>query len=311
MCIILPPCGSSFEPFTCQTINKTSNTATRWPLTTFHSDLRKWTRGAITGLSLCLVTACGTPEVTRLDTISDPHEAANRGMHEFNLTLDRALLRPVSLGYTTVLPDGVENSINNVAENLNVPSATINQVLQGDLEGAARNVLRFSINSTLGLAGIADVATGLGLESQGADFGQTMAVWGLPPGDYLVLPLFGPATQRDAIGLLVDIAINPLSGALYPNPALPNPYDYIATGARFGGLFSDRGRFAETIDSVLYDSADSYAASRDIYLQNRAFELEQAGVAAAAEADPYSDIFGDDPYADIFGDEPYDDLGEN
>jgi len=240
------------------------------------------------------VAACGVPEAAGPGQINDPNEADNRTVHKFNLAVDRTVIRPVAVGYTTVVPRGIRDNVLNFAGNLRVPSSVINQTLQGDLLGAGRNVLRFGINSTLGLAGLADVASGLGLEEQNADFGQTLAFWGVAQGPYAVVPFFGPTTRRDTIGLMVDIVINPVSGRLYPNPALPPPYDLYATVSRvFAGL-DPRGRFIDTIDSVLYDSVDSYTATRDIYLQTRAFELEQLGIVVDTDdVDPYADIFGD------------------
>jgi len=255
------------------------------------------------GAFIALLSACSTPDLSTQSGVPDPYEGANRAVHDVNLSLDRNIVRPVSLGYTNVMPDGIEDNINNLSDNLGVPSTMINQVLQGDFAGATRNLLRFSINTTLGIVGLADVAAGLGLEKQEADFGQTLAVWGVPQGNYVVIPFVGPSTERAAVGLVVDILLNPLSGRLYPDPALPPPLDLYATSARVASVASQRGRFSTTIDSVLYESADSYEASRDVYLQNRAFELEQVGVSSAASSDPYADILGgaDDPYADLFG----------
>jgi phospholipid-binding lipoprotein MlaA len=249
----------------------------------------------LAGAALAALGACSTPDLATRDAAADPYEAQNRDVHAFNSALDRTIVRPVAVTYTQVMPDGIEDNIGNLASNLGVPSAAINQALQGRVIDAGRNVLRFAINSTFGIAGLADVASDLGLPPQDADFGQTLAVWGVPQGDYIVRPFLGPSTERATVGSVVDIVLNPLSGRLYPDPAIPAPYDLYATGARVAAGLGQRGRFADTIDSVLYDSVDPYAAARDAYLQNRAFELEQAGVAGAANApDPYADIFGEE-----------------
>ena len=133
---------------------------------------------------------------------------------------------------------------------------------------------------------MADVATQWGIPENDTDFGQTLAAWGVPQGAYLSLPVLGAACERDAFGKVVDYALNPLQG-------LRTPGSELATGARVAAGLTARGRFVSTIDGVLYESADSYVASRDIYLQNRAFELEKAGVTTAVDDDPYADIFGD------------------
>lgn len=240
-------------------------------------------------LSALLVAGCTTPDASLATqgAVFDPYEAENRRVHAFNKGVDRAILRPVAMGYTAVLPDGVEDNISHFAANLSVPGAALNQVMQGDLNGATRNVVRFAVNSTLGFAGLADVATDLGLPEDDADFGQTLAVWGLPQGAYLELPLIGPASERDAAGKIVDFAISPLRG-------LEQPEAGIATGARVAAGIGQRGRFASTIDSVLYDSVDSYSATRTIYLQNRAFDLGDAADGVQTdEIDPYEELFGE------------------
>ncbi|MGX9355843.1 MlaA family lipoprotein [Roseobacteraceae bacterium S113] len=234
------------------------------------------------------MAGCTTPEQGSVSSngVFDPYEAENRKVHALNKSLDRAVLRPAGIAYTTVVPDGVEETVSHFASNLSVPGDAINHVLQGRLDVATRNVLRFGINSTFGLAGLADVATDWGIPEEDTDFGQTLAIWGLPQGAFLELPVLGPASERDAVGKAVDYVINPLR-------QLEAPESDIATGARVAAGLGARGRFTSTIDGLLYDSADSYAAARDIYLQNRAFELEQVGVTSGEESDPYADIFGE------------------
>lgn len=251
-------------------------------------------RAGVAVLLLSFVAACSTPP----DTVArsepwDPYEKANRGVHAFNKGVDIVAVRPVSVVYSSVTPDLLEDSISRAADNLSIPSIMINQIFQGDFVGSFRNGVRFGINSTLGFAGLLDPAAEFGLEEVETDFGETLAVWGIPQGAYVELPLLGPSTERAAFGFLVDLAINPLSGALYPNPALNPPYDNWATFSRGASIASNRGQFVNTIDGVLYESADSYVASRDLYLQRRAFELEQVGVAPETDDDPYADIFGE------------------
>lgn len=237
------------------------------------------------------LAACSLPDPAAEGAVHDPYEQVNRDVHALGMRLDRNVIRPVGLAYTAVLPDGIERNVDNFAENLGVPSTVINQVLQGNPGDATRNALRFGINTTLGFGGLADVAADLGLPHEEADFGQTLAVWGVPQGAYQVLPVFGPSTERDTAGRLVDAVLNPLGGRLSADPVLDASARAVATGARVGSVLGTRGRFADSIDSLLYDSVDPYAAARDAYLQNRAFELEQIGVTAPDSVDPYAGIF--------------------
>lgn len=232
-------------------------------------------------LTLVGLTACSAPNPSG---IHDPYEAQNRKMHAFNRGLDSKMVRPASTGYAKTVPEGVQNTVSNFSDNLGTPGSVANQILHGDLNGATRNTFRFAINTTLGFAGLADVATGLGLPEDDSDFGETLAVWGVPEGAYLELPALGPSTERDAFGKVVDWFLDPM-GYL-----LPKPEKYYGTVAGIASKVGDRGRYAESVDSVLYDSADSYAQSRIIYLQNRRFELGQD--APEDEIDPYAELYG-------------------
>jgi phospholipid-binding lipoprotein MlaA len=191
------------------------------------------------------------------------------------------------------LPADVTDPVVNFADNTALPGMVVNGLLQGDIEGVASNTLRFLLNSTVGIGGLYDPADAIGLFEQSTDFGQTLAVWGVPEGAYRELPLRGPSTERDAAGGIVDIFLDPLGYAL------DGEQRAVVTGTRVAGKVIDRGRFAQTVDSVLYDSADSYAQARILYLQNRRFELGQGAFSGAI--DPYADPCAggfEDPYAD-------------
>ena len=151
--------------------------------------------------------------------------------------------------------------------------------------------MRFVFNTIFGIGGLGDPAGELGLYEDETDFGETLHVWGAAEGAYVELPVLGPSTERDAVGKVVDLFLNPLSYVL------PKPEKYYATGVKVVSKVGDRGRYSDTIDSVLYDSADSYAQARTIYLQNRRFEL--GGDDDDAYVDPYDDPYGD-PYADPY-----------
>ncbi len=141
----------------------------------------------------------------------DPFESVNRGIYQFNDALDRYALRPVAKGYSNVTPDPVERSVGHFFDNLFYPTTIVNSYLQAKFHNGTSDVARFIVNSTLGIGGLFDVATGLGLEEHDEDFGQTLGYWGLGQGVYLMLPLLGPSTGRDGIGLIADRFTNPLT----------------------------------------------------------------------------------------------------
>lgn len=217
----------------------------------------------------------------------DPFEAANRKVHAFNKGLDTAVLRPASRAYGVAVPEAMRAGVNNVARNAAAPGDVINNILQGDVAGAATNTFRFALNTTVGVFGLVDVAGGLGLPAVETDFGQTLAVWGVAEGPYLELPLFGPSTSRAAAGRAVDFALDPLGGALDAGQMRT------VRGARAAEIVDLRYRFGTSIDGVLYDSADSYAQSRLLYLQNRRFELGGTGPDGEADAglELYEDLY--------------------
>jgi len=228
----------------------------------------------------CMMTACGPgQDVSPDDGINDPYEAQNRNAHAFNRNLDRALVRPAAIGYTTLIPDEIEDSVGNFATNLSMPSVAVNSLLQGDFRGFGLATFRFALNSTLGLAGIVDAASEFGVAEHATDFGETLHVWGAQEGPYVELPIVGPSTRRDAVGKVVDLFTNPLTYVL------DSPESYYSTAAAAAAGLGNRGRFADTVDSILYESADSYSQARLIYLQNRRFQLGQEDI--GTEIDPF------------------------
>ena len=227
----------------------------------------------------------------------DPYEASNRETHEFNKSLDRALLRPVGTGYANTVPEDIQIMVGNFGDNLSEPSMAVNHLLQGDLKAVAVNLSRFLVNSTLGFGGLFDVAADFGVNEDETDFGETLHVWGAPEGAYIELPVLGPSNERDAIGEFVDLFTDPMSYVL------PKPEKYYGTAARLVAKVGDRGRFAGTVDSILYESADSYAQGRLLYTQNRRYELGGSG--SDTYVDPYEDPYSDpyfDPYEDPYAD---------
>lgn len=260
-----------------------------------------------------LVTACGPATLPPGDQVEDQHEDRNRAAHELNLSLDRALLGPSSDAYGSAIPEPVRNGVSNFASNLSQPGYVINNLLQLRLGDAAQNTARFAINTTVGIAGLFDPATAIGLPAEATDFGETLHIYGVGEGDYIVHPVIGPSTTRDTVGMVVDFALNPL------RYYVDTPESYVLTASSVASGLGSRHQFDGTIDSILHESADSYAQLRSLYLQQRRFELggssadaslgyedpyasdATTGAAEAADAnDPYYDPYSDpyfDPYA--------------
>ncbi|UWQ33309.1 VacJ family lipoprotein [Leisingera sp. M527] len=199
--------------------------------------------------------------------VFDPYERTNRGIHAFNRGVDRLAFRPASKGYVAIVPAPMVTSFSHFAENLSMPGQMVNALLQGDLKLAGNAFSRFVINSTVGFAGLADPASEFNVPAVDTDFGETLHIWGVGEGAYVELPLLGPSTSRDAVGVAVDFFTNPLGYAEQ------NTADNITIYAEIVRRLGDRGNYSDTIDSILYESADSYAQSRLIYLQNRRFQL--------------------------------------
>ncbi len=229
-----------------------------------------------------MLLACTPVDSTR--EFNDPFEAQNRAMHEANRELDRLFVRPSSRAYGSAIPKPVQQGLSNFSDNFETPGIMVNNLLQGDIEHLVENSFRFVINSTFGIGGLMDPAQAIGLQGNDADFGQTLHVWGIREGAYLELPVIGPSTERDAFGMVVDTALNPLSYLL------PSPEKYAGTATKLASRIGDRDRYSDTVDSILYGSADSYAQARLLYLQNRRFELGQE--VESDTFDPY-----EDPYA--------------
>lgn len=221
--------------------------------------------------------------------INDPYEASNRKVHEFNRGVDRALVGPASEGYGGVVPQPVQRVVGNLANTLDLPGDIANNLLQFRLGHAAENTLRLATNLTFGVGGLFDFSSALGVRGKPTDFGETLHVWGVGEGVYMELPLAGPSTTRDSVGMVVDIALNPV------RLALPEKEATAATAMKLFSRLGDRNRFSETVESILYDSADSYAQARLLYLQNRRFQLGQG--TGSGDDDDFIDPY-EDPYAE-------------
>lgn len=195
---------------------------------------------------------------------NDPLEPLNRAVFTFNQGIDTMFLRPAATVYNGVLPAPAKTGVHNFLRNLHLPIVFINDVLQGEGVRARKTLGRFIINSTFGVLGFGDPATGVGLTYRAEDFGQTLAKWGVSDGPYLVLPLLGPSNPRDAAGVLVDFFADPVSRWAQ------NTDEGWTTWARRGLEAVDaRARNAKEIDSLERTSLDYYATIRSLYRQHR------------------------------------------
>jgi phospholipid-binding lipoprotein MlaA len=191
---------------------------------------------------------------------ADPWEGFNRAMFSVNEVLDSDLLFPLADAYVTLVPQLVRTGVSNVFRNAADLWSAVNQLLQGKLENSTVMTMRFVTNTVFGVAGILDIATEMGMERTPEDFGQTLGVWGMPPGNYLVLPFFGPSTVRDAIGLPLDVAATPAyainQGSFRP---VTTVLQIIDTRAGLLGV-------TKALDQI---ALDKYSFVRDAFLARR------------------------------------------
>lgn len=241
---------------------------------------------------LPLLAGCTTTGATDLPRAEDdPWERGNRRVHAFNKGLDRYAIRPISQTYRTVIPRAGRTAVANAYSNYSEPFNFMNAVLQGKIDQAFRTMDRFILNSTLGVGGVADVATDLGRPQEPEDFGQTFARWGIKSGPYLVLPLFGPSTLRDGLATPLDFFVDP---ADFTRNALLSPSIPARLGQVGGRIINFRARATEQgADKLLAESLDDYATMRSAWLQRRKYLLHDGNPPAAD--DPFADPFAEGP----------------
>ena len=198
---------------------------------------------------------------------ADPLEKGNRSTLRANKFLNDVAISPIAHGYQKVVPEVVRKRVSNVVRNLSEPRIFANDILQLRFKAAGGTLGRFVFNSTIGLAGMFDVATGMGLPKQTGDFGQTLYAWGFDSGPYIVLPVFGPATVRDGLGFAVDAIVDPTNQTV---ASVIGPWPIIGVQVA-GGLEN-----VELLDDLEAGSLDDYARLRSVYLQQRASELGEA-----------------------------------
>ncbi len=215
-----------------------------------------------------LVTGCATmPAVDGPQTINDPLEGANRVSFNVSLAFDKGILRPVAIVYRRVVPTPVRNGVRNFLNNLDSPLIFANDVLQGETDRAGTTLIRAGVNTTIGLAGLFDVAGSMGYMRHYEDFGQTLAVYGIGEGPYIFVPLIGPANPRDILGWAVDLAFDPFTYAQWDGK-------YYWLGGKTAVDFTDlRARNIDTLDDLEKSSLDFYASVRSLYRQSRNNEI--------------------------------------
>lgn len=222
----------------------------------------------LSGLMLLSASGCAVKQALN-DDPRDPWEGYNRHVFAFNEAVDVVVLKPVAAGYQTVLPEFIRQRVSNVFSNVEELPNALNNLLQGDFSGAGNDVLRFLVNSTLGVLGLFDPATSMGLIKQDEDFGQTLGAWGVGSGPYFMLPLLGPSTLRDFPGRVVDFLIYPL-----------NWVDDGGTRTALQGvrLVSTRAGFLDQEKILRKLSPDYYHQLKGFYLNRRKHLISDGAV---------------------------------
>ncbi len=232
----------------------------------------------ITTVLLGGLSGCATPPpandpdaVAEFKETNDPLEPTNRVLYAINDGLDTVILRPAAKAYRFLIPSPVRGGIHNVLSNLGTPVQLSNDMLQGKPRRAGDTTMRFLINTTAGVLGIFDFAKDWGYPDHDSDFGMTLALWGLPEGPFLFLPVIGPSDPRDAIGLGVNAAMDPFTWV--GQGAAVRALDW----SRFGmNALDQRERHLDDIDSVKKTALDPYATFRSLYRQHRHAQVDDA-----------------------------------
>ncbi len=228
-------------------------------------------------LAAALLTGCASTETIDGEINPDPYEDTNRAFYRFNDTLDRHIMTPIAENYVKATPEPVRNSVTNFFDNLEYLNVILHSFLQGKLGQGLSDVTRFVVNSTVGIGGLFDVATDMGLEEHEEDLGQTLATWGVDQGAYLYLPFLGPYTARNSPDLAGSYFSNPLTyvSTLYLFPVT------------FLNLVNERANLLEASEFVNEASIDPYAFTREAYLQQRRYLIHDGN----PPSEGYDDIF--------------------
>ena len=231
----------------------------------------------ISALALSLVLgACSTPSAESLAQ-NDPWERTNRDIFDFDVRMDHVVARPLARGYRTVLPEPVRDGIHNALTNLNEPVVLANDVPQGDGGKAANTAGRIVINSTVGIGGLIDVASKIGIPGHDNDFGITLGRNGIAEGSYLVLPFAGPKPPRDLLGTAVDQAFDPLTYVRFHGK---DTWMVVRYGI---GILDSRAATLEAVETIERSSIDFYATTRNLYRQSRNAKINEGKPSSATD----------------------------
>jgi phospholipid-binding lipoprotein MlaA len=209
-----------------------------------------------------LLGGCAGTQSRNTDPVNDPWEGYNRKVFAFNEGMDK-VVRPIAVGYDKITPDPVQRGVGNFFRNLDAPVTYVNQVLQGKFKQSASTIGRFLVNSTFGLFGFFDIASQMGIPFYNEDLGQTMATWGYENSRYMMIPFFGPSTFRDGTGRLADSFYHPVGMAIH---------GYNRWGLLIFRGIDTRARYLDQ-DEELNSAYDPYALMRDVWMQNRRFQI--------------------------------------
>ena len=226
--------------------------------------------GASLSLTACAEVPTDPAQRAAFERENDPVEPTNRAIFEANFFVDRNAFKPVAKAYRDYTPDPIQDGLHNLLANLQGPVIEINDLLQGNPRRGWVTFQRFMINTTIGGLGLFDVASSWGLPFHDADYGQTLAVWGFSEGPYIVLPVFGPSSVRDAVGTGLGFVLDPFIFVGGQN-AVYAGYARTATGA-----VDDRAAAIEPLDELQKDSIDFYSKLRSVYRQHRAYAVSEA-----------------------------------
>lgn len=235
-------------------------------------------RALISGFALLALAGCATPPTdptarAEFEKTNDPLEPLNRKVFEFNLALDDAIGKPVAKAYRDTVPPFIRTGLRNLIDNFNAPITFINDLLQGEGARAAETGTRFWVNTLFGFGGFFDVAGQYGLKAHKEDFGQTLAVWGVGEGPYLMVPLLGPSNPRDLTGKVVDNFINPLSYALNAGGV-----GWIESIAGVIVAIDTREKLLNAEEELRKSSLDYYSSICSLHRQNREAEISNGKV---------------------------------
>lgn len=217
----------------------------------------------ISPAALVLLLLCGCAAAPTRTDPRDPWERMNRATYAFNAKFDKAIFRPVARGYRNTVPHVVQTGIRNAFDNVDTTIVMLNDLLQGQLTPFMHDTSRLLVNTVIGIGGLFDPATAMGLEKGDRDFGQTLGKWGVGSGPYLVLPILGPSDVRDTVGRAADTFST-------PRTYITNNYWKYGTALLYA--VDLRSRYLDT-DRLLDNAYDPYAFLRNAYLQNRAFKV--------------------------------------